>query len=108
LASSEGTNTGRSGKTLEASNLSGGSNVSYHEISRPLIHKAELMRNTRDDELFVLVRGMAPLRCGRAIYFRRPELSAQVAANRFYKSAAAQEPSARVAERHWEGIHVRD
>ena len=97
MASSEGTNTGRSGKTLEASNLSRGSNVSYHEISRPLVRKAELMRNTRDDELFVLVRGMAPLRCGRAIYFRRPELSAQVAANRFYKSTTSQKPSVAVS-----------
>jgi type IV secretion system protein VirD4 len=97
MASSEGTNTGRSGKTLEASNLSRGSNVSYHEISRPLVRKAELMRDTRDDELFVLVRGMAPLRCGRAIYFRRPELSAQVAANRFYKSTTSQKPSVAVS-----------
>jgi len=87
MASSEGQNTGRAGKALEASNISRGSNISYHEIGRPLIRKAELMRDVRDDEQFVLARGMAPLRCGRAIYFRRPELSAQVAANRFYKAA---------------------
>ena len=65
-----------------------GSNISYHEIGRPLIRKAELMRNVRDDEQFVLARGMAPLRCGRAIYFRRPELAKQVAANRFHLAAA--------------------
>jgi type IV secretion system protein VirD4 len=87
MASSEGQNTGRAGKALEASNISRGSNISYHEIGRPLIRKAELMRDVRDDEQFVLARGMAPLRCGRAIYFRRPELSVQVAANRFYKAA---------------------
>jgi type IV secretion system protein VirD4 len=86
MASSEGVNTGRAGKAMEASNISRGSNVSYHEIGRPLIRKAELMRDARDDEQFVLARGMAPLRCGRAIYFRRPELAAQVAANRFYQS----------------------
>jgi type IV secretion system protein VirD4 len=89
MASSEGSNTGRAGKALEASNISRGSNISYHEIGRPLIRKAELMRDVRDDEQFVLARGMAPLRCGRAIYFRRPELAVQVAYNRFYQSAGA-------------------
>jgi type IV secretion system protein VirD4 len=83
MASSEGSNTGRSGKALAASNLSRGSNISYHEISRPLIRKAELMHDTRDDEMFVLTRSSPPLRCGRAIYFRRPEMTAQVAENRF-------------------------
>jgi type IV secretion system protein VirD4 len=87
MASSEGTNTGKSGKALAASNLSRGSNVSYHEISRPLIRKAELMHDTRDDEMFVLTRGSPPLRCGRAIYFRRAEMTARVAENRFYKPA---------------------
>jgi type IV secretion system protein VirD4 len=88
MASSEGTNTGQSGKALAAANLSRGSNISYHEISRPLIRKAELMHDTRDDEMFVLTRGSPPLRCGRAIYFRRPEMTAQVAENRFYKPKA--------------------
>jgi type IV secretion system protein VirD4 len=87
IASSEGTNTGRSGKAMAAPNLSRGSNVSYHEMSRPLIRKAELMHDTRDDEIFVLTRGAPPLRCGRAIYFRRPELASQVGENRFYKSS---------------------
>lgn len=87
MASSEGRNTGKAGKAMEASNISLGSNISYHEIGRPLIRKAELMRNVRDDEQFVLARGMAPLRCGRAIYFRRPELAKQVAANRFHQAA---------------------
>jgi type IV secretion system protein VirD4 len=88
MASSEGSNTGRSGKALAASNFSRGSNISYHEISRPLIRKAELMHDTRDDEMFVLTRGSPPLRCGRAIYFRRPEMTAQVGENRFYKKVA--------------------
>jgi len=92
MASSEGSNTGTSGKGFEVGNRSRGSNISYHEISRPLIRKAELMRATRDDEIFVLTRGGAPLRCGRAIYFRRSEMTAQVAANRFYKSTALVQP----------------
>lgn len=85
MASSEGVNTGKAGKAMESSSISRGSNVSYHEISRPLIRKAELMQETRTDELFVVMRSARPLRCGRAIYFRRPELNARVAANRFYK-----------------------
>lgn len=85
MASSEGINTGKAGKAMESSSLSRGSNVSYHEISRPLLRKAELMQETRTDELFVVMRNARPLRCGRAIYFRRPEMDAQVAANRFYK-----------------------
>ena len=90
MASSEGTNSGSAGKALESSSRSRGSNISYHEISRPLIRKAELMHNTRADELFVLARSTPPMRCGRAIYFRRPELTTKVAANRFYKGAPVQ------------------
>jgi type IV secretion system protein VirD4 len=86
MASSEGMNTGKSGKAMQSASLSRGSNISYHEIGRPLIRKAELMHDVRDDEMFVLARGMAPLRCGRAIYFRRAEMRARVAANRFHKS----------------------
>jgi type IV secretion system protein VirD4 len=85
MASSEGTNTGKSGKALAAANLSRGSNTSYHEIARPLMRRSELMHDTREDEMFVLIRSNPPLRCGRAIYFRRPEMTAKVAANRFYK-----------------------
>lgn len=85
MASSEGMNTGKSGKAMQSASLSRGSNISYHEIGRPLIRKAELMHDLRDDEMFVLARGMAPLRCGRAIYFRRAEMRALVAENRFHK-----------------------
>jgi type IV secretion system protein VirD4 len=90
MASSEGSNTGRAGKAMEASNLSRGSNISFHEIGRPLIRKAELMHAVRDDEQFILARGMAPLRCGRAIYFRRPEMRDRIGANRFHKVVGTQ------------------
>ena len=95
MASSEGTNSGRAGKAMEASSLSRGSNISYHEIGRPLIRKAELMHDVRGDEQFILGRGMAPLRCGRAIYFRRPEFRDRVAANRFYQPAGVAPGAAR-------------
>jgi type IV secretion system protein VirD4 len=89
MASSEGTNTGSSGKALEAGSRSRGSNISYHEIGRPLIRKSEIMQDVRDDELFVVSRSSPPLRCGRAIYFRRKEMLEQVDSNRFYKKPAA-------------------
>lgn len=87
MASSEGTNTGSSGKGFETSSRSRGANTSYHEVSRPLIRASEIMNDTRDDEMFVLMRAAPPLRCGRAIYFRRPEMKRLVGVNRFYKSS---------------------
>jgi len=88
---SSGTNKGSSGKLFEVSSLSRGSNISRQEMSRALIRREELMNDCRADEAFVIVRGARPLRCGRAIYFRRPELTAQVAANRFNKSGATED-----------------
>ena len=41
---------------------------------RPLILPHEIVQAMRADEQIVLVKGRPPLRCGRAIYFRRPEL----------------------------------
>jgi type IV secretion system protein VirD4 len=88
MATSEGSNRGSSGKSFEVGSRSRGANTSYHEISRPLIRREELMNDCRTDEAFVIIRGAKPLRCGRAIYFRRPELAARVAANRFATNAA--------------------
>jgi type IV secretion system protein VirD4 len=85
IASSEGVNRGTSGKGFETGNRSHGSTTNSHEISRPLIRKSELMHDCRDDEMFVLIRGAPPLHCGRPIYFRRPEMTDRVAANRFFK-----------------------
>jgi len=87
MATSEGSNTGSSGKPFEAGSRSKGSNTSYHEISRPLIRREELMNDCRTDEAFIVIRGAKPLRCGRAIYFRRPELETKIAANRFNSAA---------------------
>lgn len=83
VASSEGANTGSSGKGLEPGSRSSGKNTNIHEISRPLIRPDELMNDCRTDELFVVPRGARPLRCGRAIFFRRRELAPLVDANRF-------------------------
>lgn len=88
MATSEGSNTGSSGKGWEASNRSRGANTSYHEISRPLIRREELLNDVRVDESFVVIRGARPLRCGVPIYFRRPEIKEKIAANRFNKASA--------------------
>ena len=53
------------------------------EQRRRLITPDEILQDMRTDEQIVFVRGRRPLRCGRAIYFRRPEMLAQVGANRF-------------------------
>jgi type IV secretion system protein VirD4 len=89
MATSEGTNRGSSGKSFEVGARSRGANTSYHEISRPLIRREELMNDCRTDEAFVIIRGAKPLRCGRAIFFRRPEMAARIASNRFNQSACA-------------------
>lgn len=41
------------------------------EIKRPLFRPEEILQHSRTDEAFVLLRSRPPLRCGRAIYFRR-------------------------------------
>jgi type IV secretion system protein VirD4 len=91
MATSEGSNNGSSGKSFEIGSRSRGANTSYHEISRALIRREELMNDCRTDEAFIVIRGAKPLRCGRAIYFRRPELEAKIAVNRFNATADAAE-----------------
>ncbi|WP_255414110.1 type IV secretory system conjugative DNA transfer family protein [Roseomonas sp. FDAARGOS_362] len=89
LAESEGSNAGSQGKLLEAGSRSKGTSMNRHEMARALIRPDELMQDVRGDEAFVFARGSKPLRCGRAIYFRRPELRAAIEASRFHKEAAA-------------------
>ena len=50
--------------------------------SRPLIQPHEVLR-MRADEQIVFTAGNAPLRCGRAIWFRRDDMKACVKENRF-------------------------
>jgi type IV secretion system protein VirD4 len=51
--------------------------------SRPLIQPHEVLR-MRADEQIVFTAGNAPLRCGRAIWFRRADMTSSVGTNRFY------------------------
>lgn len=52
--------------------------------SRPLIQSHEVLR-MRADEQIVFTAGNPPLRCGRAIWFRRDDMRACVRENRFEK-----------------------
>ena len=78
---------GRAGAGLPSS--SSGKSRNRAEIRRALIKPDELMPDTRSDEAFVITRGRKPLRCGRALYFRRPDMQAHVARSRFHQAAAS-------------------
>ncbi|MGE4409592.1 MAG: Ti-type conjugative transfer system protein TraG [Sphingobium sp.] len=54
---------------------------------RALILPHEVLQEMRKDEQIIVKAGHRPLRCGRAIYFRRPDMLARVSANRFAKRA---------------------
>jgi type IV secretion system protein VirD4 len=64
---------------------------SRQQVARRLIKPEEIMQGLHDDEQIVLIRNAAPLRCGRAIYFRRPEMIEQVELRKvaFAKSRAS-------------------
>ncbi|WP_026622781.1 type IV secretion system protein VirD4 (plasmid) [Ensifer sp. WSM1721] len=57
-------------------------------VSRRLILPHEVMR-MRSDEQIVFTSGNPPLRCGRAIWFRREDMKACVKPNVFFKGDAA-------------------
>ncbi|PRA81044.1 Ti-type conjugative transfer system protein TraG [Ochrobactrum sp. MYb29] len=58
--------------------------VSYQR--RPLIMPHEVTQSMRKDEQIVIMQGQLPLRCGRAIYFRRKDMISQTQQNRFAKA----------------------
>jgi type IV secretion system protein VirD4 len=89
LAWSEGDNQGRQKPFgLNFGSTSRGINVNVHEIRRSLIAASEMQQDLREDEIIIVPAAGLPLRIGRAIYFRRPEMMAQVASNRFVNAAA--------------------
>jgi type IV secretion system protein VirD4 len=84
VATSQGDTEGSQARSGIASSSSGRSE-NRSEIKRALIKPDELTQDTRTDEAFILVRGSKPLRCGRAVWFRRPEWVGLVGANRFHR-----------------------
>lgn len=68
-----------------SSQMSGSSRTRSKQLAaRPLILPEEVLR-MRGDEQIVFTAGNAPLRCGRAIWFRRDDMKAVVAENRFHR-----------------------
>jgi type IV secretion system protein VirD4 len=55
---------------------------------RPLIMPHEITQSMRKDEQIIIVQGHSPIRCGRAIYFRRKEMDTQSKPNRFARSGS--------------------
>lgn len=65
--------------------MSGSSRSRSKQLSRrPLIMPHEVLR-MRGDEQIVFTAGNPPLRCGRAIWFRREDMKACVGTNRFHR-----------------------
>lgn len=68
-----------------SSHLSGSTRTRSKQLAmRPLILPDEVLL-MRADEQIVFTPGNPPLRCGRAIWFRRLDMSALVGKNRFYE-----------------------
>ncbi len=88
VSTSSGDTEGSQSRGAMGASSSSGRSENRSEMKRALIKPEELMQDTRADEAFVVVRGSPPLRCGRAIYFRRPEWGGIVGKNRFHKNAA--------------------
>ncbi len=60
--------------------------VNKQDQKRRLILPHEILQEMRSDEQLVFVQGRAPLRSGRAIYFRRSDMNERVDRNRFNKT----------------------
>jgi type IV secretion system protein VirD4 len=84
LTSSHGESAGTQGRMGQLAAASSGRSETRSEVRRSLIKPDELLQDIRADEQFVIRRGSRPLRCGRAIYFRRPGMAAVVAPSRFH------------------------
>ena len=86
LVQSQGTSSGaQSGVSSSSRNT--GRNDSLSEQGRELIKADEVRTEMRADEAIIFRRGAAPLRCGRAIYFRRKGLRSRIEADRYRHAA---------------------
>jgi type IV secretion system protein VirD4 len=70
-----------SSSSWEHSSRSAHQSTSQQQVARRLIKPEEVLHNLRYDEQIVLIQNAPPLRCGRAIYFRRPGMVARVKGN---------------------------
>ncbi|MCF3640314.1 Ti-type conjugative transfer system protein TraG [Rhizobium sp. TRM95111] len=78
-------------QTSRSTGMKGSSRSRSKQLSRrPLIMPHEVLR-MRSDEQIVFTSGNPPLRCGRAIWFRREDMKACVGENRFHRAASGSE-----------------
>ena len=76
-------------QTNRSTGMKGSSRSRSKQLSRrPLILPHEVLR-MRSDEQIVFTSGNPPLRCGRAIWFRRDDMKPCVAESRFHPAAAS-------------------
>jgi type IV secretion system protein VirD4 len=87
VTASQGSTRSTSGRWGGATSNSSGQSATRSEMRRRLITPDELLQDTRADEAFVIARGAKPLRCGRALFFRRPEMAKEVTPSRFQPGA---------------------
>ena len=83
IASGSNTSSGashRRDELLGSNNRSSGSSTS--EVARRLIKPEEVM-GMRADEQLVLLKGQQPIRCGKAFWFRRPDLASRLSDSSF-------------------------
>lgn len=74
-----------------SSGMKGSSRSRSKQLSRrPLILPHEVLR-MRADEQIVFTSGNPPLRCGRAIWFRREDMKACIGENRFHPKSGSSE-----------------
>jgi type IV secretion system protein VirD4 len=64
-----------------------GTNYSESEGEADLIRPEEITQRMRTDEAIVFPRGRRPIRCGRAIAFRRPEMHSRFSEDPLRKAA---------------------
>ena len=87
LARSQGTSSSAQSGVTGSSSRNTGRNEGVSEQARELIKAEEVRTGMRADEAIIFRRGAAPLRCGRAIYFRRADLKSRIEADRFRRAA---------------------
>jgi type IV secretion system protein VirD4 len=85
LSTSTGDSESNQSRGAMGGSTSAGRSENRSEIKRPLIRPEELLQDCRKDEAFVISAGNPPLRCGRAIYFRRRDWDGLVGRNRFHR-----------------------
>ena len=85
VSTSTGDSEGSQSRGPMGGSSSSGRSENLSEVKRALVKPEELRNDARADEAFVLVGGSKPIRCGRAIWFRRSAWLSLVDPNRFFR-----------------------